>query len=135
MAVQLSVAVRNARLNAIETTIGTGAIKRIFTGSMPASCATADSGTMLAQATLPSNWMADAAAGAKEIAGVWADTSADAAGTAGYWRIYDSGVAECGMQGTCSGSGGGGDLVLTNTNIAVGQSITISTFTLTDGNA
>ena len=48
MAVQLSIAVRNARLDTIESTIGTSAILRIRTGAAPADCATADSGTVLA---------------------------------------------------------------------------------------
>ncbi len=54
MAIQLSVAVRNARLDQIEATIGTGAIIRIRTGAQPADCATADSGTILSAMTLPS---------------------------------------------------------------------------------
>jgi hypothetical protein len=45
MAMQLSVAARNARLDAIETTAGASAVLKIFTGSPPANCAAADSGT------------------------------------------------------------------------------------------
>ena len=41
MAVQLSVAVRNAMLDAIETAIGTSAVLKIRTGAPPASVATA----------------------------------------------------------------------------------------------
>ncbi|HKY51710.1 MAG TPA: hypothetical protein VJP45_10680, partial [Candidatus Limnocylindria bacterium] len=68
---QLSVAVRNARLDAIETAIGTSPILRIRTGAPPAACATADSGTVLAEMTLPSDWMAAAASGAKALVGSW----------------------------------------------------------------
>jgi hypothetical protein len=42
MAVQLSTAVRNARLDVIESTIGTSAVLRIRSGSVPANCAAAD---------------------------------------------------------------------------------------------
>ena len=90
MAIQLSVAVRNARLDAVESTIGTTAVLKIRTGAAPASCATADSGTVLATATLPSDWLAAASSGSKAKSGTWEDTSADASGTAAHYRIYAS---------------------------------------------
>jgi hypothetical protein len=135
MAVQLSVAVRNARLDAVETSIGTSAVLRIRSGAPPATCATADSGTLLAEMSLPSSWMADAASGSKAISGTWQDLSANAAGTAGHFRIYDSGGTVCGIQGTITATGGGGDMTLDNTSIASGQQVTITSFTLTDANS
>ena len=135
MAVQLSVAVRNARLDVIETNIGTSAVLRIRSGAPPATCATADSGTLLAEMSLPSSWMADAASGSKAISGTWQDLSANAAGTAGHFRIYDSGGTVCGIQGTITATGGGGDMTLDNTSIASGQQVTITSFTLTDAHA
>ena len=135
MAVQLSVAVRNARLDAIETNIGTSAVLRIRSGAPPATCATADSGTLLAEMSLPSSWMADAASGSKAISGTWQDLSANAAGTAGHFRIYDSGGTVCGIQGTITATGGGGDMTLDNTSIAITQQVTITSFTLTDANS
>ena len=62
MAIQYSVAVNNARLDAIESTTGTAPILRIFSGSQPANCATADSGTLLCSITLPTDWMNAASA-------------------------------------------------------------------------
>lgn len=135
MAVQLSVSVRNARLDTIESTIGTAPILRIRTGAAPANCAAADSGTVLATLTLPSDWMAAAASGSKAKSGTWQDTSADATGTAAHFRIYDSGDTACHLQGTVTATGGGGDLTVDNTSFAAGQSFTINTFSLTDGNA
>lgn len=135
MAVQLSVAVRNARLDSIETTIGTSAILRIRSGAQPATCATADSGTVLATLNLPTDWMAAASSGSKAILGTWQDLSADAAGTAGHFRIYDSTGATCGIQGSITATGGGGDMTLDNVSIASGQQVTITSFTLTDANA
>ena len=135
MAVQLSVAVRNARLDSIESTIGTSAILRIRSGAQPATCATADSGTVLATLNLPTDWMAAASSGSKAILGTWQDLSADAAGTAGHFRIYDSGGTVCGIQGSITATGGGGDMTLDNTSIASGQQVTITSFTLTDANA
>ena len=135
MAVQLSTTVRNARLDAIESTIGTSAILKIRTGAQPATCATADSGTVLATLTLPSGWMAAASSGSKAKSGTWQDTSADATGTAAHFRIYDSGGTTCHLQGTVTATGGGGDMTVDNTSFASGQSFTINSFTLTDANA
>ena len=135
MALQLSTSVRNARLDQIETTIGTSAILKIRSGSAPADCATADSGTVLATLNLPSDWLAAAAAGAKAKSGTWEDASADNAGTAAHFRIYDSGGSTCHIQGTVTATGGGGDLTVDNTSIASAQDVLITGFTLTDGNA
>jgi len=131
MAIQLSVAVRNARLDAVESTISTEPTLTIRTGAPPENCAAADSGTVLATIVLPSDWMAAADAGAKAKSGTWTDASADAEGTAAHFRIKQG--ATCHMQGTVGTSGA--DLILDNTSIAAGQVVTISTFTLTDANA
>lgn len=133
MAVQLSTTVRNARLDAIESTIGTAAVLRIRTGAQPADCATADSGTVLVEMTLPSDWMAAASSGSKALAGTWQDTSANADGTAAHFRIYESTGTTCHLQGSVGQ--GTGDLQLDNTSITTGQQVTITAFTLTDANA
>jgi hypothetical protein len=131
MALQYSVAVRNAKLDAVETTIGTAPTLEIRTGAPPANCAAADSGTVLATLTLPSDWMAAASSGSKALAGTWQDTSADATGTAGHFRIKAG--ATCHIQGTVGTSGT--DMIVDNTSFATGQSFTVTAFTLTAGNA
>lgn len=135
MAVQLSIAVRNARLDAIETSIGASAVLKIRTGAQPATCATADSGTVLATLSLPSDWMAAASSGSKAKLGTWEDLSADATGTAAHFRVYASDGTTCGIQGSITATGGGGDMTLDNTSIASGQAVTITSFTLTDANS
>lgn len=135
MALQYSTAVRNAKLDAVETTIGTSAVLKIRTGAPPANCGTADSGTVLATCTLPSDWMAAASGGTKALSGTWQDTSADNAGTAAHFRIYDSGGTVCGMQGTVTATGGGGDMTVDNAVFAAAQAFTVTSFTLTAGNA
>lgn len=135
MAIQISVAARNARLDAIETTVGITPILRIRTGAAPANCAAARTGTVLVSMTLPSDWMAAAASGAKALSGTWQDASADATGVAAHFEIMDSTGTTCHMQGTVTATGGGGDMTLDNTSIATAQSVTITSFTLTDGNA
>jgi len=135
MAIQFSVTVRNARLDAIETAVGVSAVLKIRSGAAPANCAAADSGTVLATINLPSDWMAAAASGSKAKSGTWQDASADATGTAGHYRLYASDGTTCHEQGTITATGGGGDLTLDNTSIATGQTVTITSYSYTDANA
>ena len=133
MAFQFSTAARNAALDAIETAAGTAPTLTIRSGSVPANCAAARSGTVLATLVLTSNWLADASGGTKGIAGTWQDTAADATGTAGHFSIDQTGT--CHIQGTVTATGGGGDMTLDNTSIALGQQVTVTAFTLTAGGA
>lgn len=135
MTVQFSVAVRNARLDAIETAIGASPHLHIYTGSVPASCATAASGTKIVDMTLPADFYANAASGSKALAGTWQSTGINGGGTAGYYRILASDNATVHEQGTVTITGGGGDLTVDNTSIANGQTVTITGMTKTDGNA
>ncbi|MEL6214858.1 MAG: hypothetical protein AAFQ99_04175 [Pseudomonadota bacterium] len=135
MSLQLSTAVRNARLDAIETTIGASAVLKVFTGSAPANCAAADSGTTLATLSLPSDYMAASASGSKAKSGTWQDSAADNTGTAAHFRLYASDGTTCHLQGTVTATGGGGDMTVDNTSFASGQEFTVTAFTLTDANA
>ena len=135
MALQYSVAVRNAKLDAVETTIGVSAILKIRTGTVPATCATADAGTVVATCSLASDWMAAASAGTKVLAGSWADASADATGTAAHFRLYATDGTTCHAQGTVTATGGGGDMTVDNQSFTVGQAFSVTSFTLTAGNA
>ena len=133
MAFQFSTSVRNAVLDAIETAVGTSAVLKIRSGSVPANVGTADAGTVLATLNLPSDWLAGASGGSKALTGTWQDTSADATGTAGHFRIYASDGTTAHIQGTVTATGGGGDLTLDNTSIASGQQVTVTSFTITAG--
>jgi len=140
MTFQFSTASRNAAADALETAIGTGAILKIRTGSVPANAAAADTGTVLVTMNLPSDWLAAASGGSKSKAGTWEDTSADATGTAGHFRIYASDGTTCHIQGTVSqraADGGSGDIQLeqATAGVVAGQPVTISSFTLTIGGA
>ena len=137
MALQYSVAVRNAKLDAVEATIGTAAVLKIYdlTAGAPADCAAAITGTVLATLTLPSDWMAAASSGTKALSGTWQDTSADASGTADFFRLFASDGTTCGAQGTVTATSGGGDMEVNNTSFAAGQAFEVTTFTITAGNA
>jgi len=133
MAMQFSTSARNAALDAIETAVGTAPTLELRSGAAPAACASADSGTVLATMTLPSDWMAAASAGAKALLGTWQDIAADAAGTVGHFRIKQG--ATCHVQGSVTATGGGGDMTIDNAVLAVGQTVSVTAFTLTAGGA
>lgn len=133
MSLQYSTSVRNAKLDAVETTVGTAPVMTIRSGAAPANCAAANSGTVLATLTLPSDWMAAASGGAKAMSGTWQDTAADATGTAAHFRIHDSGATTCHLQGTVGTSGS--DLNVDSVSFVSGQPFNVTSFTLTAGNA
>lgn len=134
MTVQFSVAVRNARVDAIEATIGVTPKLRLYTGAPPVNCAAVATGTLLATLTLPSDWENAASGGSVTKLGTWTGVGA-AAGDIGYYRMLETTETTTHEQGTVTVTSGGGDLELDNISIAISQNITIDTWTKTDGNA
>lgn len=137
MALQLSVAARNARLDAIETAVGVSPKLRLYdlTAGAPSNCAASITGTLLAECQLPSDWMSAASAGAKALLGTWSDSAADGTGSADFFRIVDNAGTTCHIQGTVTATSGGGDMELDNISVAVGQQFSVTGFSLTDANA
>jgi hypothetical protein len=137
MAMKLSVAMRNAILDAMEELIGTNAVLRIRSGAAPANVAAEDSGDVLATLDLPDDWLALASGGTKGKSGTWQDLYGDMDGTAGHFRIYaddpSGGIPH--LQGTITATGGGGDLTLNSTAITETKTITITSFSISAGNA
>ena len=140
MTISYSATVKKAKLDQIETTITTAPIQRVYDGTQPTDADTAlDDNTLLAEGTLPSDWMAAAGnsgnTATKAKNGTWTITGQSGAstGTAGtFFRIYASDGTTCHVQGTFGASGT--DMTVDNNSIANGQSINVSTFTLTGGN-
>lgn len=124
----------NAMLDAYESHIGTAPKLRFYSGTIPANAAAARTGTLLAELSLPSDWMGNASAAAKALAGSWSGTGLPAAGAGtniGYFSVMNTAGSTCFDQGTVTVTGGGGDLTLDNISIASGQAISINTFGLT----
>lgn len=101
---QTAVLLENARLNAIETHVGTSPILRLYNGTMPATPETGLSGnTLLAEGNLPSDWLAAAASRQVAKTGTaWTLTGQSGAGTgtaATFWRLYKSDGTTCVAQG------------------------------------
>ena len=138
MTISYSYAVADAKNDAIETAVGTAAKLRIYNGSAPTNARASLSGnTLLAEGTLPSDYMDPSSSGVKVKTGVWTLTgqSGAGAGTAGtFFRIYDNAGTTCHMQGTLTAVAGGGDMTIDNNSIANGQTVTVSTFQITSGN-
>ena len=127
---QYSTTVNNARLDAVETAISTAPTLKLYSGSAPANCAAADTGTLLVSMTLPSDWMAAANAASKAMAGSWSGTASGGAGaTPTHFRLFQG--ATCHLQGT-AGIGSGECQV--NGTITGGQTVSVSSFVINAAN-
>jgi hypothetical protein len=139
MAIAISTALRDQIIDGIVNAAAginfdSGSLE-IRTGAAPGPDA-ADGGTLLADITLPADAFGASSTGTASKAGTWEDTSADAAGTAAHFRIKQTGDAggatgatDERIEGTVGQ--GSGDIDLDNTNIAAGQTVTITSFDLT----
>jgi hypothetical protein len=134
MAIQLGTTLRNNMIGQYESSVGATPKLQIRSGAQPANCAAADAGTLLAELTLPSDWMTAASGGSISLSGAWTGTGG-AAGTAAHYRLKDSAGSVCHEQGSVTLTGGGGDLTLDNTNIAVSQVVNVTSWTRTQGGA
>jgi len=137
MAIQFKSQCRDARLDAIETYGSTSCSFSVFTGAQPADVTQANSGTLLVTFNLPVDWMAAASAGSKAKAGTWSGAASGGSGaTPGHFRIYNSQVTKDGTTCFIQGDAaiGSGSMNFDGT-ITSGQTVTINSFTLTDGNA
>jgi hypothetical protein len=130
MAIQYSLAHRTNAMTQLNTDIGANAVIKIWTSTPPENCGTADSGTLLA--TFAGNAGGFGTVGSQALtASAVASTTGAEAGTAGYFRIYPSAATSTNavIQGTCGTSGT--DMILTNTNIAVSQTINFTSLVIT----
>lgn len=132
---QFSVSVRNGRADQIESVTGASAKLYLYSGALPANCAAADPSGLLATINLPSDWMNAAGSGQKTLLGTWS-ASASGTGVAASFRIKDNAGTTCHVQGDVSTvAAGTGALQLDNTNITSGQTVQVTGFTITEGNA
>lgn len=135
--IRMNNALRDARWNNIfNSGAGVSAfdngVLEIRTGAQPADADTAASGTVLVTINLPADAMGVSSSGVIAKSGTWQDLTADASGEAGWFRIRNAGDT-LRLDGTITSTAvGTGDMLLDNTNIAAGQQVTVSTFSLTD---
>ena len=134
MATRISNAAAIASVDALLALINVGGAGtvQIRTGTQPADVSVAATGTLLGTLTCS----ATAFGGAVDNTGkatatantVTPDSNADAAGTAGWFRVY-SGSGTAIIDGNITATAGGGDMELDNINIALNDTISINTWT------
>jgi hypothetical protein len=127
MALAYSTTLRNAMLDAITTAIGASGLLRIYDGTRPASGGAAT--TLLAQLALSATAAAAAASGVLTFNAITQDSSADATGTATWFRVTTSGGTFV-IDGNVSGA----ELNLVPTSITATQPVSVSSFVITEGN-
>jgi hypothetical protein len=127
VAFQYGTTLRNNQVAQIQTTIGVSGTLKIFSGAEPANCGAADPTGLLATIVLPAAFLTSSG-GVTTLAGTWS-VAATGTGTAQSFRMYDGSLV-CHVQGNTTT-----DLVLNNTSIASGQTVTVTAFTVTAGNA
>lgn len=136
MAIGYATALRTTRITAVLTAIdyatGAGTLK-IYSGTRPATGAAVTTQTLLATLTFSST-SGTVSNGVLTFSAITKDSSADADGTATWARIQDGDaafVADLDVGATGSGK----DIILNNVNIVAGGEVSISSASITEGNA
>lgn len=129
MALAYSTTVRNGMLDFITTTIGASGLLRIYDGTRPASGGAAT--TKLAELALSATAAGSAASGVLTFNAISNDASADATGTATWFRVVTSGGTFV-IDGNVGTSGS--DLNLNTTSFVAGGPVAVSSFVITEGN-
>jgi hypothetical protein len=133
MATRISDPARNGAAQGVVTLLDAGAAAghvEIRSSTQPASVGTAATGTLLGTLTLSKPAFGAPSAGVATAAAITGDSSADATGTAGWFRAYDSNGAAV-IDGSITANGGGGDMTLDNINIVAGGTINVTSWTVT----
>jgi hypothetical protein len=130
MALQYSTTHRTNAMTQLATDVGVNCVIKVFTGSPPANCGIADTGTLLVTFAGNASQFGTGSGGVLTVSAI-ANATAVAAGTAGYFRIYPNAATTTNavVQGLCAASGS--DMNLTNTNIANGQTCVFTSQTIT----
>lgn len=138
MALGYSVAVRNAKADAITTEMdaGTAAIIEIYdsTGTgRPATGGAVTTQVLLGTLTFSATSFAAASGGTIVGAAITDDSAADATGTATWFRVLTQGAGTFIMDGDVGTAAS--DLNLNTVSIVTGATISITQFDITVGNA
>lgn len=130
MALAYDVSIRNAMLDAITTRAGSSALLRIYDGSRPATGGAAT--TLLAELTCNATFAPAASSGVLTLNAITQDSSANASGTATWFRIVKSDGTTFVLDGNVGTSGS--DLNLSTTTIVITQPVSVTSFVITEGN-
>jgi len=131
LAPSITTAAQNAAADAVVDLVdvgGAGSL-RIYSGTAPATANAALSGnTLLAQLTMSATAFGSASSGVATAAAITQDSSADATGTATFFRILSGGGTVV-IQGEVGTSGA--DLNLNSVAISSGAAVSVSSLTYT----
>ena len=130
MALAFATTIRNTMLDRITTEVGASGFLRIYDGTRPASGGTAT--TLLAELTCNATFAPAASGGVLTLNAITQDTSANATGTATWFRIVTSGGTFM-VDGNVGTSGS--DLNLNTVSIVSAAAVSVTSFTITAGNA
>jgi hypothetical protein len=132
MALGFPTTLRNSRLDAITTAAGNSGFVRIYDGTRPATGAAITTQVLLAELTCNATFAPAAAGGVLTPNAVTADSSANATGTASWWRLVKSDGTTFVMDGNANTAGS--DMNLNTVSIVLGGTVSITSWTMTDGN-
>lgn len=118
-----------AILDRWDTEFPAGSILELRSGAAPGADAAA-SGTLLVSITLPATpWSAAVDGASKAKNGVWSDVGV-AAGNIGHFRLKNAAGTKI-EEGSVTATGGGGDMTVDNVSVAIGQAVTVNSYTKT----
>lgn len=130
MTLALSTAAQNAMMDALATFAGGSCLLRFYNGSRPATGGTAT--TLLAELTCNATFAGSSSGGVLTLNSITSDTSADASGTATWFRIVKSGGSTHVLDGNVGTSGS--DLNMDSVTFVAGATIAVTSYTITHGN-
>jgi hypothetical protein len=129
MAIRFNATIRDAHANSVVTEAGTNAYIRIYTTPQPANPAAAATGTLLAELRGNATQFGTVSGGVISLSATVADSSADAPGTAAWFRVFKSNGTTAVLDGTAGTSGT--DLLLNTAAITSGGNVSITSGTIT----
>jgi hypothetical protein len=125
---KVAINTRNVELNALAVLLAGGTLA-FYTGTQPATPETAVTGTLLGTLTLASPAFGAAAGGVITANAITGDLTADADGTAGYYRAWKSDGVTAVLDGSVGVSGA--DCNLNSIEIRAGADIEVTSWTIT----
>jgi hypothetical protein len=125
---KLSTTSRNTRLTGVVNSAGSNAVVRVYGGTPPATADTALSGNPLLAELVVSGTFGTTSSGVLTVGTVTNDSSANTNGTPTFARVLTSGLTVVAQVTAGVGSGE----INFNTAISAGQTVAISSFTITD---
>lgn len=133
---KLSTTGRNSMIDALADLVDTGTPPgriEIRTGAPPTNVGDASTGTLLGTLLFSNPAYGAAATGTCQENAITSDTSADASGDAGYFRVYAGASADTAAlwQGTAGEAADTPDLTFDEKSIVAGGTIAITDFSIT----